>query len=390
MRLGIVRLVERGLQLHFRVGTTIARRAAGAVLVAAALSLVPLRAGAAQFHPMLKVVKTHRGVGGIAMDGPLVAFDVSSSSKMRCNRMFAWNVKTGARKLVSGKGTCEAQSTSTGAGVVETAVAGRRIAWIVNLGGNTESEDYLYRSSWGKPKERRVATATRSGDDPSSLAGGWIRGLVGSDSVLAVNRWTTAANGHVTSASLRRIAGRGLRTIASGPDTRVAVVADSGRIAVLRSGGIVALYSQNGDLLRRITPSMPRAVGLSKKSLVVLTKANTLEVYRTSTGSLLHTWPVKGRWGPRRRVDPDLDVHKGVAVYSTWHSVHAVRLSSGRDVVLRRIGRDTKKRRRLVAGVEIEAPGVVYAFDTFHIRPPFETTGQVVFMPMAKVLARVR
>jgi hypothetical protein len=65
---------------------------------------------------------------------------------------------------VSGKGTCGADSTSTGAGVRELAVAGPRVAWIVNLGGNTQSGDSLYTASLARSADLgRVAVLRPDG-----------------------------------------------------------------------------------------------------------------------------------------------------------------------------------------------------------------------------------
>ena len=89
---------------------------------------------------------------------------------------------------MSGKRTYQADTTSTGYGVRELAIAGKRVAWIINQGGNSESDDYLCASSVVKPKERDLGQAMRSGPYSSS-PGDWISGLVGSGSVIAVNRW---------------------------------------------------------------------------------------------------------------------------------------------------------------------------------------------------------
>ena len=64
--------------------------------------------------------------------------------------------------LASGKATCGADSTSTGGGVTQIAVAGKRVAWIVNQGGNTESSDSLYTADAARP-ERAPARRAPSG-----------------------------------------------------------------------------------------------------------------------------------------------------------------------------------------------------------------------------------
>src|SRR6266516_3275715 len=124
------------------------RRYAPAAALLVATLLLPAGAGA---HHARKGATTYGEIEELAVDGPLVAYDAGSRSNVgqRCNKVFAWNIRTGAHKKVSGRGTCEADSTSTGAGVFELAVAGKRIAWVTNQGGNSESYDDLYASSWG-------------------------------------------------------------------------------------------------------------------------------------------------------------------------------------------------------------------------------------------------
>src|SRR6266536_3043593 len=134
------------------------------------LALLPLPAEGAA--PSTKVKNTNGWIESLAMDGSRVAYDVQGSPE--CNKLFVWNVRSGAGALVSGKWTCEADSTSTGGGVTAIAVAGSRIAWIVNLGGNTESNDYLYTASLPKPKETLRARARRTGEIDGVLAGDWI------------------------------------------------------------------------------------------------------------------------------------------------------------------------------------------------------------------------
>src|SRR5437667_4123391 len=127
------------------------RRYAPATALLVVALLLPVGAAA---HHATKGATTFGEIEALAMDGPLVAYDVGARENVnaRCNKVVVWNVRTGARKKVSGKKTCDADDTSTGAGVAQLAVAGHRGAWIVNQGGNTESDDYLYTSSSGQPK----------------------------------------------------------------------------------------------------------------------------------------------------------------------------------------------------------------------------------------------
>lgn len=317
------------------------------------------------------VKNTNGWIESIAMDGPRVAYDVSAkfSPGPACNKLFVWNVQTSAGALVSGKQTCAADSTSTGAGVREIAVAGTQISWIVNLGGNTESDDYLYTASLPKPKEALLASAVRTGDVDGTLTGGWIGGLVGDGDLLAVDTWQTDKAGNVTSAALRRVRPEGLTTIASGAAVVRAVAADAGRIAVARGDSRVALYSSLGKLEHTFAPSSVKEVALRKDYLVVLTKSKTLEVFNAHTAGLVKTWAVIP--GAAR-----LDVHSGVAAYAVGRKVHVLRLSDGKDAVLATAP-------RAIEGLQIEAAGIAYAYNTVR---GIKDVGNLAFVPLAKAI----
>lgn len=345
------------------------------------LALIPvvalaLAAGAAGAPAPAKVRPAAGPIESLAMDGPLIAYDVRGDLAPgvgRCNKVYAWNVAAGSVTTASGKGTCQADITSTGAGVAELAIAGSRVAWIVNQGGNSEKSDELYTALLPRPKERKLAAAVRTGggDSGEPWVGGWVDGLAGSGSLLAVNHWRTAAGGVVDAARLRTITS-GLRTLASGPQTLRVASTDGARIAVLRQDGSVALYSSSGALLRRVEPAAPEEVALGGGYLAVLTKANAIEVYSASTGKRLFTrHPAKGA--------ASLDVEGGLAVYAApkpggqqLRTVHVLRLATGKDTVL-------TTQARTIVGVQVEAPGVAYAVYTAGYE------GAVVFVPMKRV-----
>ncbi|HSB38727.1 MAG TPA: hypothetical protein VLD13_06530 [Gaiellaceae bacterium] len=345
-----------------------------ALITVAALALA---AGAAGAPPPAKVRPAAGPIESLAMDGPRIAYDVRGDLAPgvgRCNKVYAWNVATGSLTTVSGKGTCEADITSTGAGVRELAVAGSRVAWIVNQGGISEKTDDLYTALLPKPKERKLASALRTGGGAygEPWVGDWIGGLTGSGALLAVNQWSTVEGGALDTARLRTITS-GLHTIASGPQTLQATSTDGKRIAVLRADGSVALYSGSGKLLRRVQSSAPAEVALGGGYLAVLTEANTIEVYSASTGKRLFTRrPARGA--------ASLDVEGGLAVYLApktggrqLRTVHVLRLKTGKDTVL-------TTQARGVVDVQVEAPGVAYAVYTAGYK------GAVVFVPMKRVL----
>src|SRR3954466_8526308 len=271
-------------------------------------------------------------VAALAIDGSRIAYDASAKLVTKphaTNRVLVWNVRTGKTTKVSGKKTAVVDDVG-GAGVLQLAIAGPRVAWLVNEGGNLESDDYLYTSSVTNPKEHRVASALRSGDGCGGgggpCAGPWLGGLVGSGNLIALNRWTTDGNGTVTAAQLDALSGTRLKQVAAGANTVQATAADGGRVAVLEVDGSVALYSAAGKLLLTVdTPADTEAVALQGKDLVVGTKTRQLELYNARTGSLRKTFSAHGIEKLR-----NLDVQGNIAIYTTGAELvlHAVNLST--------------------------------------------------------------
>jgi len=360
-------------------------------LLVLAASLVPLSSAGASANGG----KTKQATGPIkalAMSGSRIAYDVGNPRVLggAGNKVLVWNVLNGKVTKVSGKRTDQADTTSTGYGVRELAIAGRRVAWIINQGGNTESDDYLCVSSVAKPKEWYVAGAGRSGPYASS-PGDWISGLVGSDSVLAVNRWHADDQGNVSDARLALITTSGLKRIASGPETILAQSTDGTRIAVLRSDGAIGIYSTAGKLLLTVKPPATQEfvfrgalIALEGKYLVALTSKRKLEVFDSHTGSLLRTLPVSG---PARAVPQNLDVEAGVAVYTVWPDVRVVNLRTGKD---RAIGHMRAFYFYNHVFAQIEPAGVVYAGNVRNRPARGSTTGRLVFVPFARVAAAVK
>jgi hypothetical protein len=335
-----------------------------------ALALAVAGSAAARQGPLPKPkVKTTAGrIEALAMDGSRIAYDVAASygSKTRCNAVYVWNVASGATARVSGRPTCAADNTSTGAGVRELALAGGRVAWIVNQGGNSESGDYLYLSTVTRPGERVLATAFRTGDTSGVLTGNWLGGLVGAGSFLALDHWATDSTGAVSSAHLRRIGSR-LVDLAEGAETMTARSTDGRQVAVLRVDGTVGLYSTHGVLLRTVAPSSAVEVALRRDYLAVLTKTRTLEVFNSHSGRKLRSWHVAAGAA-------HLDLAAGLAAYAVGRRVHVFRLSTGKSVFGARAT-------ATVSAVQLEPAGLAYALQRGD-RP-----GTVVFVPMKRLLA---
>ena len=339
--------------------------------LAAMLSAVLGSSAAAVPAPLPKVkTRTMPGrIEALAMDGSRVAYDVAGSygSKTRCNAVYVWNVARNTTTRVSGRPTCGADNTSTGAGVRELALAGGRAAWIVNQGGNSESSDSLYVSDVSGRGERLIASAFRSGDVSGILTGNWLGGLVGAGTFLALDHWSTDSSGNVTTAKLRRIQTR-LADLAEGPDTMTTRATDGREVAVLRRDETIGLYSTHGALLHTVRPNSAVDVALRGDYLLVLTKSGTVDVFNSHSGRKLRTWRVAAG-------ATHLDLASGLAAYSAGSHVHVVRLVTGKSV----FGTNTHAP---VSAVELESAGLAYAFGRGD-RP-----AKIVFVPLRRLLPR--
>lgn len=354
--------------------------------VLSSLALVASATGTTSAHGQKKHLQV--AVAALAMEGNRIAYDASSRLSTKpnaANKVLVWNVRTGKTVKVSGKKTAAADSSSTGSGVFQLAIAGSRVAWLMNEGGNLEGDDYLFTSSLTHPKEHQVASEIRSGDacagrSQGRCAGQWLGGLVGSGSLLAVNRWTTDGNGAVTAGELDALGGSKLEKVATGTGTVEAAVADGGRVAVLlRADRTVALYSAVGKLLLTVhTPPSAEAVGLQGERLVVGTKTQQLLLYDARTGSLRKSLAAGGEGTPPR----NLDVQGNIAIYTTGNAgeLHAVNLSTGKDRVI-------AKPHGGVVLAQIDRTGLAYAGNGSGTN---YGKGTLVFMPLARVTAAVR
>jgi hypothetical protein len=344
--------------------------------------------------PAGRVKQTRSPIATLAMDGPRVAYASGGT-------VYVWNVLTGASSTMKGKYSKHAS---------EVAIAGTRVEWITRyvIGNSLQTQEHLFSATIGS-RGRLLASGRRLlGGEVNAEAwyGRWIAGAVGSGKTLAVGTWWSPGDGTCTGQKLNLVSSNGLKQIVVGPGAIIAQSVDSGRIAVLRSeeawpvygqataletSATVGIYSASGQLLQEITPSSAEQIALSGDRLVVLTQARTLEVYNWKSATLVHTWPAVATARPLHQLR-SLAVYGQLAVYSTYsygsnRKLHVLHLTTGKDVVLA-TGRGTGYYGRDAA---IGPRGLVYAVNYHeHGRLSAPERGKLVFVPLAKVLQKVR
>jgi hypothetical protein len=349
----------------------ITHRLAHTSLLVTALAALVVASASGQAAAKPKLVTTKGAIEALAMDGQVIAYDLEARD-LGCNTVHAWIIATGKDSVLSGAGTCQADSTSTGAGVRELAVAGNRVAWIVNLGGNTESADTLYVATVGGKKEQKIASALRTGDVDADLTGDWLGNLAGDRGLIALNAWKTLG----PALEQQRIAavGTGLTTVHQGIGAMAVRSVDTGRIAVLNSvRNDVYVYTSSGALMTTFKPAgKALEVALRKDFLVVLVAGGTLQVHDAANGALIDTIPVPG--GAR-----NLDVHANIAVFTVGKAVRAVRLATGKQATIATTP-------RAIVDVQIDDAGLAYAFNTV---TGVKGVGKLAFVPLSLVQAKL-
>ncbi len=305
-------------------------------------------------------------VGPLALDGRYAAYAIVRDSLKGCPfgaRVYRLDLATGRSTPASGHATCSLDQTSTGSGVFRLATAGKRVAWLVNEGGNTESGELLFSSTAKAGKDTVLTRSSRMGPDLDTLTGTTIGGLVSDGTRISYSTWTVANGTAGGPGALRRLPGT--KQIAADPAEVVGASADAGRVAVLRADGSVAIFGITGQTLRTIAPPPAHALALSGDLLAVLTTSGTVAVYDRTNGTLLHTWPVAAG-------ATSIDASRGIAVYVAPHNVHLLDLATGDDVTV------VAPARAQISGARIDVAGVLYGENT-------RTGGEVVFIPFAQV-----
>lgn len=272
-------------------------------------------------------------------------------------RVYRLDLKTGRSAAASGAKTCAQEPTSTGRGIDELAIAGKRTTWLVNEGGNNESDNLLF-SSATPGRDTIAARSIASGPDLDTLSGTWIGGLVSDGSRISYSTWMSSGAG-----ALHRFPGP--KILAKDAAAVVDSSADAGRVAVLHADGSVAIFGIGGQLLNTVQTTNARAVALAGNLLAVVVERGTLDVVDRTTGQLLRTWPIASG-------ATSVDASNGIATYVAGAAVHVLDLATGRDVTV------ATGKRIQVTGARIDAAGLLYAYDT-------RSAGKIVFVPFSRV-----
>lgn len=281
-------------------------------------------------------------VAGLAADGQLVAAHLAQPG---CDRILLWKGSGKTKSIAAGCADAE---------VTSLAVAGARVLW-VNYDYGNHAYCQLYTATVARP--RRVEIPFCQPDESDTFLGG----LAGDRNLLVFNDWFDfLEQGQVRGVELRRVDRRRTTKILGGPAARTVTSVDSGLIAIRGGAGAVTVVRSEGSLVHRFGVKAQTAK-LDGSSTVVIKTGTTLTPWDLSTA-------VDGT--PRQMKGGALeDVQSGIAVYILEKAVHLLRLSDGRDVVVRRATSGP-------VHAQLEAPGLFWSHGA-----------TLEFVPMSRVRA---
>lgn len=306
-----------------------------------------------------KGVRLKYPVEYLASDGNRVAYSF-------CGQLVAWwtpGSRTGGRFGLPAQFTCPPPSSPER--VYSLAVASGQVGFAVNYGG-IQTNSWIKAVSFAQPANVRIVASQVACCRGSPAGEGRMGFVVGQGSLLAFTSWQLCGDpggpscgigaasivaSTVYSVSLPPSAGSTCpgepyqcTQIGTAPSLVGAIAADSGRLALLRADGSLAVIDASGAIVSIYpvtTWGQTLAAELSGNELILLGQGSLREL-DAATGALLHTWPVANvpSGGTCRRLPcPQQqltleDAAGGLVAYTLQGAVHVLRLPDGRDVAV--------------------------------------------------------
>jgi hypothetical protein len=387
-----------------------------ALAAALVVGIVPAAASLSSSSSPVKkpgVFKT-RAISFLAADGSRAAVVTDGPVAKKsfgtwCYRVVVWNVATRKWTRIN-PDVCPGSSAVNV--ILGLALAGKRVAWLEGVGGNSLELGVTARDLGAKKNVDISGFTSNSNGAEGYPDGGYVGNLVGKGNALAFSYWsvcTAIPEGAVDDIAscnqpapgardiliysdqwLVGVVGKKSTTIAQAPDSEgdwtsnletifthdsipTAVWVDAGRIvAQPNSGGPITIYSAKGTVLKTIAVPNGASSGTVLQGSQLATLSNGhLYVYDVSSGALKKTIPLQAT--------ALRDLQKGIAVYLNGRSIHVLRLSDGKQFKLTLPGKG-------FVDAQIEAPGLYYVYNL----AKGTSKGHIVFVPFATVLKKLR
>lgn len=278
------------------------------------LLALPLCASLAFASATDRSIESPGAVIGLARSSFSVAFTSGPSAGHCGARVELWEL-AGRGVFPLGRHTDDVcrEGPSGGAGIVEAAVAGRRVVWLAYAGGNL-TDWSLETATTTSPIERELAFEEVDADASSPILLG-----VASDIVIP----------YAVRATVTSLAASGKRLYSwKAPAVPTALTAYGNQVAVFMPGGKAVVLSSSGAVAQSyIFPRGAVALALAGAGLVVQLPHGAVQIRKGPRLVRALTLTAGARM---------IDFAEGILLYAKGQEIHGVRVSDGKDVLLRK------------------------------------------------------
>lgn len=356
---------------------------AALVVLGGSLGVAALHAGSGSSGA--RTLRTVTQVTGLAADGSRAA--VATACGAHVYELLAWNPVRRSAVSMAPRRQRECYGASTGEGIYEGSIAGRRLAWVPYSGGNYQ-QAWLVTATITKPLSTRRLTETKDRNTGDGV-GDWVGNVYGDGPLLVFNTWSacvsllegsscpegTPPGYHIYDEKLWRIVGPRKRLLVASPDELTVLSVAAGRILVQRADGTLELRrGADGGLLRAFPfrRGEERAAVLDASELVVLDRASGRHwrVYDPVSGEQKRVLRAPAGAIPA-------DVERGLLVYTVGRVVHVLRLADSREktFVVPKVGIRYEHQYVLA---QLEPSGLFYSYSV-------KREGRVRFVPFNEI-----
>ena len=340
----------------------------------------------------VRMLRTATAVTGLSADGSVAAVATDCGDRdhpAREHQLFAWNPVRRSVVSMAPRRQRECSGSSTGEEIYGV-IAGRRLAWVRDVGGNYR-EAWLVTAAIRKPRSTTQLTGAMVRNTDTGV-GDWVGNINGDGSLLVFNTWSvcettpegdscpegTPPGSHIYNEDLWRIVGPRKQLLLASPAELTVLSVAAGRILVRRADGSLEVRRANGSLLRAFPfrSGEVRGALLNASELVVLDHGSTLSwrVYDLVSGKQKRVFAAPGR-------AMAADVERGLLIYTVGRFVHVLRLADGRKAIFKA----PVVRMRYVdpapVQAQIEPSGLFYSYQV-------RREGRVRFVPFGEIRFR--
>jgi hypothetical protein len=345
----------------------------------------------------VRVLRVAAGVPSLAADDSVAALTTGCRYRGRLAgelQLFAWNPVRRSVISIAPQRQRKCYGASTGEGIWEHAIAGRRLAWVPYGGGNYR-EAWLVTATIEKPLSTRQLTGVKDRNTGSDL-GDWVGNVHGDGYLLVFNTWSTCEwepdfmdypcprgvpphTFHIFNEKLWRIVGGRKRLLVASPDELAVLSVAAGRILVRRADESLEVRRSDGSLLRAFPfrRGEVRAALIDASRLVVLDHGSSLtwRVFDLVSGEQKRVFTAPGR-------AVAADVERGLLVYTVGRVVHVLRLADGRQrLFVAPVVTERGDPYPSPVHAQIEPSGLFYSYQV-------RREGRVRFVPLGEIRFR--